>query len=112
MNETHEKPKKKPNSPDEQGWGDFLEILKHQREKVAWIVVVLAAVFLAGFGLGKFYENLMNRFDISELKTNHAKEIQDIKTEFFMKQINDMSESQQKFEKSIINSVEIKKDEK
>lgn len=106
MNENYNPTSGGPNPHRKQGWSDFLENLKHQRDKVGWILGVITTVFATGFFSGKFYESLMNKFTISEMKTNHAKELQDVKTDFILREVGKLSDEQKKSENYIINNID------
>jgi len=109
--------KKTPTSPrrksiQKQSWSTFLESLQREWKKVAWIAGVIIAVFKGGISTGRFYESLMNKFTLSEMKTDHAREMQDVKTEFILREMNSISEGQKKMDKSILNNLDTLKDEK
>lgn len=90
--------------PDEQEDGfisALKELLKHGK-KLWPAVTFVIAVFVGGFWAGKFYSDLMNKFDISELKASHQKELQDLKFEAISNQVKEKDQIKEKLDNSIV----------
>lgn len=87
-------------NPPKVSWTEFFDFLKNTKEKVGWMITGIVAIFLAGFAVGKFYEGLMNKFEVLELQRKHSDEIQKINQEHNKEVLADMKEVQNKIEKA------------
>lgn len=90
--------------PDEQEDG-FISALKEvfRHGKKIWpIIGAIVVIFGGGFWAGSFYSNLMNKFEISELKALHQKELQDQKFETLSNQLKEKDQVKEKLDSSII----------
>lgn len=93
MNNVNKDPSPSPNKSDET-WAFFFQYLKNAKDKFGWLFSIFSVVFVAGIAVGRFYENLQNKFEISELKTQHKGEIEKIRNEILMTEIKGIKETQ------------------
>lgn len=93
-----------PNSKQEVGWTTFIDFFYINKGKLAWVIGILGTVFFAGFKTGVFYQSIINKFELSELKTKHSEEIQKIRNEQLVKDIKRIEETKGAFIDATINT--------
>lgn len=105
------RPNQKDDPPQKHTWTELLEIFNNNKDKIGWILTVLSALFIAGFFSGRYYEDLMGRFTIADLKRQHSEEIQKLNKEKIEKDLEEMKKTEQLINNKILKA-KIQEDEK